>query len=38
MIRTLNAIQIANALEPEATEMVSALCACEIVKFFSECE
>ena len=38
MIYALNAFQIVNALEPEATEMVSALCACEIVKFFSECE
>jgi hypothetical protein len=38
MIRTLNAFQITNALEAEAAEMVSALYACEIVKFFSECE
>jgi len=38
MIRTLDAFQISNALEAKATEMVSALCACEIVKFFSECE
>jgi hypothetical protein len=38
MIRTLNAFQITNALEAEAAEMVTALCACEIVELFSQCE